>query len=70
MNRIALVVIGFALFIMGFLALILGFIGLGLWPISFFDENGSPIVAFGVKMLMVVLGLVLLYIGRMPPEEA
>jgi uncharacterized membrane protein len=69
MNRVVLTVLGYVLMTAGILSLILGTIGLRLQPISYIDKAVSPLTAFIIKLLMVIVGIVLFYRSRMNPAD-
>jgi len=63
MDKPIVTVIGYILILLGFLALILSMIGLRLKFLSFL-EFGGPLLAFIIKMSMIMLGFVLMYISK------
>ena len=69
MNRITFTVLGYVLLLLGMLSLILGFIGLGLKPLVFLDHTFGPLGSFLVKLLMVLGGMIMFYMSRVPAEE-
>jgi hypothetical protein len=69
MNRVTFTVIGYLLFLTGFVALILGLIGLSLQPLVFLDNYVGPLGSLFVKLLMVVLGMIIFYVSRVPIDE-
>ena len=69
MNRVVFTVLGYVLMTVGILSLILGTIGLRLQPISYIDKLVSPLTAFIVKLMLVVVGVILFYRSRMNPAD-
>jgi len=69
MNRVTLTVVGYVLLLLGFLSLILGMIGLSLKPLTFIDNAAGPLGSFLIKLLMIVMGMIIFYVNRMPPDE-
>ena len=69
MNRVVLTVLGYVLMTAGILSLILGTIGLRLIPISYVDKSFSPLAAFVIKLMIVIVGVILFYRSRMNPAD-
>ena len=69
MNRVTFTVLGYVLLLIGMLSMILGFIGLSLQPLAFLERTLGPLCSFIVKLTMVVVGLIMFYMSRIPPEE-
>jgi|GEM_PF-1869543 len=70
MNRVTITVVGFVMFLMGFLSLLLGMIGLSLSPLMFIEKLSSPLWAFVIKLLILIVGFILIYMGRMSEDES
>ena len=69
MNRVTFTVIGYILILLGFLSLILSMIGLGLTPLKFIDNILGPLGSFIAKLLMIVVGMIMFYMSRVPADE-
>lgn len=69
MNRVTFTVIGYVLVLIGFLSLILAMIGLSLSPLVWIDRSLGQLGAFVTKLLMIVVGMAMLYMSRVPQEE-
>ena len=69
MNRVVFTVLGYILMTVGILSLILGTIGLRLQPISYIDRHVSPLTAFIIKLMLVVVGVILFYRSRINPAD-
>lgn len=69
MNRVTFTVIGYLLILFGMIALVLGFIGLNLAPLSFLDRLAGPLGAFLIKLLMVIGGMIMFYVARVPQDN-
>lgn len=63
MDKPIVTVVGYVLILLGFLALILSMIGLRLKFLAFL-EFGGPLLAFIIKMSMIMFGFVLMYISK------
>ena len=68
MNKTALTVIGFILLIIGFTAFILGLVGVRLQFLAFLDTLGVGASILS-KLIMILVGFVLIYIGKTPDER-
>lgn len=69
MNRVTFTVIGYILVLIGFLSLILAMIGLSLSPLVWIDRSLGQLGAFVTKLLMIVVGMAMLYMSRVPQED-
>ena len=69
MNRVTFTVVGYGLVLIGFLSLILAMIGLSLKPLVFIDRSLGPLGSFLVKLLMIVFGMIILYMSRVPMDD-
>jgi len=63
MDKPIVTVIGYVLILLGFLAVILSMIGLRLKFLAFL-EFGGPLIAFIIKMCMIMVGFILMYISK------
>lgn len=63
MGKPIVTVIGYILILLGFLALILSMIGLRLKFLAFL-EFGGPLIAFMIKMSMIMFGFIIMYISK------
>ena len=68
MNKSILSIIGFLLFILGTIAIVLSLVGLNLSVLAPLEDLGAGI-AFLIKILMIVIGLILVYVVRTSTEE-
>ena len=68
MPKGTLSIIGFVLLLFGFLSLVLGIIGLRLSFLSFLEDLGS-LLAFLIKLGMIVVGIVLMYLDNIREEN-
>ena len=69
MNRVSVMVIGAVLMFLGVISIILGVLGLSLTPLLFLEKLDNPLLAFVIKLLMLIVGIVMFYMGRMNPEQ-
>lgn len=69
MNRVTFTVIGYLLILFGMISLVLAFIGLSFAPLSFLDRLIGPLGSFLVKLLMVIGGMILFYVARVPQDD-
>lgn len=69
MNRVSVTVIGALLTLLGILSIILGVLGLSLTPLLFLDKLENPLFIFLSKLLILITGIVMFYMGRMNPEQ-
>ena len=69
MNRVNVTVIGAVLMFLGVISIILGVLGLSLTPLLFLEKLDNPLLAFVIKLLMLIVGIVMFYMGRMNPEQ-
>jgi hypothetical protein len=66
--RNLLVIIGFLLFILGMTSLVLDFVGVKIIVLAWLDYFGA-IAAFGIKLLMAVVGITMAVGARTSAEE-
>ncbi len=55
---------GFILFLFGFLAIVVNLIGADLVPFNYIDAHLSGLVAFLIKIIMIIAGIVIVVISR------
>jgi hypothetical protein len=68
MNKTWLTVIGFILFLVGGISIVLTLVGLRLTILSPIESLGTGI-AFLIKILILVFGLILTYLARTTIDE-
>ena len=68
MNKNIFTIIGFVLFILGTIAVILSLVGLNLTILAPLESLGAGI-AFLIKIIMIVFGLILVYVVRTTTDE-
>lgn len=68
MKKEIVTVIGFLLFLFGFIALFLSLVGLNLTMFSFLENLPSPF-ALVSKLLMIMAGVIIIYIGKFNPAK-
>ena len=69
MNRVSVTVVGAILMLLGALSLILGVLGLSLTPLMFLEKLESTLLSFVIKLLILITGFVMFYMGRMNPNQ-
>lgn len=69
MNRVTYTVLGYVLIVLGFVSLILAMIGLRLQMLIFLDEWLGALGSFLAKILMIVIGMIMFYMSRMPDDD-
>ena len=69
MNRVTWTIIGWLLFLFGFISIILGLIGLNITPLVFIDRMFNPLFAFLIKLILIIAGIIIFYMSRLPQEE-
>ena len=67
-NRSIFSLIGILLFLTGFVAIILSLVGLNLSLLSWLEDLGKG-VAFLVKIIMVLFGIIILYLSKTTEPE-
>ncbi|MEE9439471.1 MAG: hypothetical protein V3V14_10760 [Saprospiraceae bacterium] len=60
--------IGFLMFIIGFVSIVLSLVGLQFSLLSFLNVFGQG-SAFVIKLLMLFVGLIIVYVVKMPVEN-
>ena len=69
MNKNHLTIVGFIMFLLGMISIILSLVGLNLQVLSFIEKLGGGI-AFLIKILIAVFGIIMVYLARTyNPEE-
>jgi hypothetical protein len=68
MNKSLFSIIGFLMFIIGGIALVLTLVGMRLTILSPLESLGAGI-AFIVKLLIMVFGIIIVYLARTTTEE-
>ena len=63
MKNTIFTVLGFAFLLTGFIALILSLVGVRLVMLAFLDLIPSP-GSFIAKIVMIMIGIVLIYVGK------
>ena len=63
MKRSIITNIGFVFFIVGFISLFLSLVGVRLTMLAFLD-NFSSTASFVAKLIMIMLGFILIYVGK------
>ena len=69
MNRVTWSIIGWLLFLLGFISIILGLIGLNITPLVFIDRVFNPLFAFLIKLILIIAGIIIFYMSRLPAED-
>ena len=67
MNKSIVTIIGFILFLLGTISIILSLVGLQLTILAPLESLGTGI-AFLIKILMTVIGLIIVYVVRTGTE--
>ena len=61
-------IIGFALFLLGLMSLLLNYVGVDIFFLTWLYDLGVG-VSFFIRLMMVVVGLILIYVGRTNWEQ-
>ena len=68
MNKTIITILGFLLFLSGMYALVLSLVGAKFTPLLFLEKMGAT-AAFGIKLAMVMIGILLIFLSRTNVQE-